>query len=53
MKIDRSFITSEANSKIDYAANGVDYYSIVNKDKPNQYGEYPGYRVMREYPSTT
>ena len=49
MKADRSYITNENDGKINWAANGAAAYSVVNKDKPNEFGEYPGFRI---YPST-
>ena len=47
MRAKRSFIQSEGSSKIDWAENDATLYAIVNKDSPNKYGEYPGYRVKR------
>ncbi|KAG8532817.1 uncharacterized protein KY384_002695 [Bacidia gigantensis] len=47
MKLDRSFITSENDGKLNWDANNAVFYSIVNKDQPNQYGEYRGYKIMR------
>jgi primary-amine oxidase len=26
-------------------STGPSFYSVVNKDKPNKFGEYPGYRI--------
>ena len=49
MKVDRSFVTNEDQGKIDWAPNGAASYAVVNKDKPNQWGEYPGFKV---YPLT-
>lgn len=49
MKVDRSFITNEDQGKINWAPNAAAAYSVVNKDKPNDFGEYPGFRI---YPST-
>lgn len=46
MKLDRSFITSEDQGKLDWAQNGAVMYSVVNKDSPNKFGEYPGWRLM-------
>ena len=48
MKIQRSFVQSESDSKLDFSANSVDLYAIVNTDKPNEYGEFPGWRLMRQ-----
>lgn len=45
MKARRSFVENENDSKINWAPNGGTMYAIVNKDKRNAYGEYPGYRI--------
>ena len=45
MKVERTYLTSEDDAKINWAANGANMYSIVNKNKPNVWGEYPGYRI--------
>ncbi|KAH7394285.1 putative copper amine oxidase [Pyrenochaeta sp. MPI-SDFR-AT-0127] len=44
MKVRRSFVSNEDESKINWAPNGAAMYSIVNKDEKNKYGEYRGYR---------
>lgn len=44
MKVRKSFVTNENESKINWAPNGAAMYSIVNKDEKNKYGEYRGYR---------
>ena len=49
MKVERSFITNEDQGKINWSPNSAAAYSIVNKDKKNEFGEYPGFRM---YPST-
>ncbi|KAI6415885.1 hypothetical protein MCOR20_001258 [Pyricularia oryzae] len=49
MKAERSFITNEDQGKINWAPNAAASYSVVNRDKPNEFGEYPGYKI---YPST-
>ena len=46
MKLEKSFITSEDHGKLDWVPNAAVMYSVVNKDKPNAYGEYPGWRIM-------
>lgn len=46
MKVTRDFLTSEDDAKINWAPNGAAIYTIVNKDTPNPWGEYPGYRIM-------
>ncbi|OAQ58043.1 ATP-dependent DNA helicase PIF1 [Pochonia chlamydosporia 170] len=43
------FVTNEDQGKINWAPNAAAQYSVVNKDKPNKFGEYPGFRI---YPST-
>lgn len=47
MKAEKSFITSEDESSIDWASNDAAIYAVVNKDTPNRFGEYPGYRIRR------
>ena len=46
MKLQRSFLTSEDQGKLDWSLNGATMYTVVNKDKQNDLGEYPGYRIM-------
>lgn len=45
MKLEKSFVKNERNSKINWAGNGASSYAVVNKDSPNKYGEYRGYRI--------
>lgn len=45
MKLNRSFIESEDDSKINWSPNAAAMYAVVNKDTPNRMGEYPGYRI--------
>ncbi|EJT99165.1 copper amine oxidase [Dacryopinax primogenitus] len=47
MKLEKSFVTTETG--IDYPYNSAALFAVVNKDKPNKYGELPGFRVL---PST-
>lgn len=47
MKLEKSFITHEDILGIPWAPNDAANYAIVNKDSPNKYGEYPGYRIKR------
>ena len=49
MKVERSFISNEDQGRINWAPNAAAAYAVVNKDKPNEFGEYPGFRI---YPST-
>ncbi|KAH8704667.1 copper amine oxidase [Phaeosphaeriaceae sp. PMI808] len=44
-KAARSIIASE--SSINWASNDATLYSIVNKDMPNRFGEFPGYRMKK------
>ncbi|KAF2742211.1 amine oxidase catalytic domain-containing protein [Sporormia fimetaria CBS 119925] len=46
-RADKSFITNESKSKLNWAPNDAAIYAIVNKDAPNNYGEYPGYRIRK------
>lgn len=45
MKLIRRDVTSEDESRLMWTTNGATQYRIVNKDKPNPYGEYRGYRI--------
>ena len=45
MKLERALITSEDDSALNYAVNGVTQYKIVNLDEPNAYGEPRGYQI--------
>jgi primary-amine oxidase len=45
MKLERSFVKSEDRSKIDWAPNSAATYAVVNKDTPNLFGEYPGWKI--------
>ncbi|KAI9167809.1 Membrane primary amine oxidase [Paramyrothecium foliicola] len=45
MKIQKSWVNNEDESKLKWAPNSASSYVIVNKDKPNPYGEYPGYKI--------
>lgn len=49
MGADRSFVTNEKQGEINWAANSAASYSVVNKAKPNENGEFPGYKLQ---PST-
>ncbi|TKA83156.1 hypothetical protein B0A55_00722 [Friedmanniomyces simplex] len=46
MKLQRSFIESEDDSRLFYTGNGRTQYRVVNTAKPNKYGEYRGYRIL-------
>ena len=46
MTFERSFIETEDDSKLNWDANNAVFYSVVNKDAKNQYGEYRGYKIM-------
>ncbi|KAF7557226.1 hypothetical protein G7Z17_g765 [Cylindrodendrum hubeiense] len=46
MKVDVVPATEiEDEGRINWAANAASMYSVVNKDSPNKYGEYRGYRL--------
>ncbi|KAF2646794.1 amine oxidase catalytic domain-containing protein [Massarina eburnea CBS 473.64] len=47
IKLKKSFVSSEAESSINWSGNEAASYSIVSKDSPNRYGEYPGYKFKR------
>ncbi|KAK5162859.1 uncharacterized protein LTR77_011116 [Saxophila tyrrhenica] len=46
MKLVRSQIESEDDSRLHWSGNGATQYRIINTDKPNKYGEYRGYRIL-------
>jgi primary-amine oxidase len=46
-KAERSWVVNESESSIDWSPNDATIYAIVNKDTPNRFGEYPGYRMKR------
>lgn len=45
MKLFRHEVLSEDESRLNWETNSATQYRIVNKDRPNQYGEYRGYRI--------
>jgi primary-amine oxidase len=45
MKLEKSYIESEDQSRLFWGANGQTQYSVINKDALNRYGEYRGYRI--------
>lgn len=45
MKVERKYLESEDDSKIDYTHNGQTMYIVVNKDSLNKFGEERGYRI--------
>lgn len=51
MKLERSFVENEDESKLMWPANSGAMYSVINKDSKNKYGEYRGYRIMPGMPS--
>ncbi|KAB5578137.1 copper amine oxidase [Coniochaeta sp. 2T2.1] len=46
MKLERSFVESEDESRFDWAANGATQVLVVNEDEKNEFGEMRGYRVL-------
>ena len=45
MKLEKSYIESEDQSRLFWGANSATQYSVINKDAVNKYGEYRGYRI--------
>jgi primary-amine oxidase len=45
MKLEKTYIDSEDNSRLFWGANAATQYSIINKDAIKKYGEYRGYRI--------
>lgn len=46
MTLDRTYIDTEDNGKLNWDVNNGVMYSVVNKDKPNKFGEYRSYKIM-------
>ena len=46
MKLERTYIDTEDEGKINWPENGASMYIVVNKDETNKYGEERGYRIM-------
>lgn len=49
MKLERSFLKNEEDVKINWVPNGAAQYSVLNTEKPNVWGEYPGYRIAPDH----
>jgi primary-amine oxidase len=45
MHTEKTFITNEDHSKLDWAPNAASMFVVVNKDAKNPFGEYRGYRI--------
>lgn len=46
MKLERSYIESEDDGKINWPANAQSMIMVVNQNETNQFGEPRGYRIM-------
>jgi primary-amine oxidase len=46
MMLQRTFLENEDSSRFNWAENAATQVLVVNKDKPNKYGEYRGYRIV-------
>ncbi|KAF1943394.1 amine oxidase catalytic domain-containing protein [Clathrospora elynae] len=46
-KATRSFMQNESEAGVYWGDNDAINYAIVNRDTPNRFGEYPGYRIKR------
>ncbi|KAA8623161.1 TynA Cu2+-containing amine oxidase [Pyrenophora tritici-repentis] len=46
-KANRTFIADESEASLDWHDNDAVLFAIVNKDTPNRFGEYPGYRFKK------
>lgn len=44
MRLERSFIETEDDGKLNWDFNGQTQVIVVNQNETNQYGEYRGYR---------
>lgn len=52
MKVTKTFIENEDDSKINWSLNNAATYAVVNTDTPNKWGEYPGYSIAPVTAST-
>ncbi|KAL4749209.1 hypothetical protein BDW72DRAFT_195030 [Aspergillus terricola var. indicus] len=46
MQLERSFIHSEYEARLNWGFNGQTQLHVVNQDKPNKFGEPRGYRIL-------
>lgn len=46
MTLKRTFVESEDTSRLFWGNNGATQFIVVNKDAPNKYGEFRGYRIL-------
>ncbi|KAL8685663.1 MAG: hypothetical protein Q9218_007622 [Villophora microphyllina] len=46
MTLDRTFLASEDEGKLNWDVNNAVMYSVINKDAVNPYGEYRSYKIM-------
>lgn len=46
MKLERSFLENEDSARFNWGPDEAKQVIVVNKDQPNEFGEYPGYRIM-------
>jgi primary-amine oxidase len=53
MKAERSFVTNEDDGKINWSPNAAAAYSVVNQDEPNEFGEFPGFKIAPSLGSVT
>lgn len=45
MMLERSFLENEDSARFNWGSDLAKQVLVVNTDKPNQFGEYPGYRI--------
>ncbi|KAI7977591.1 hypothetical protein EIK77_010182 [Talaromyces pinophilus] len=45
MMLQRSFLENEDSARFNWSPNQATQVLVLNTDKPNQFGEYPGYRI--------
>ncbi|KAF2225193.1 hypothetical protein BDZ85DRAFT_233684 [Elsinoe ampelina] len=51
MQLVRSYVESEASSRLFWGPNGATEYVVVNRDAPNKYGNPRGYRILPSAPT--
>jgi primary-amine oxidase len=46
MTLERKYVQSEDESRLNWAPNGATQFIVVNQDAPNKYGSPRGYRIL-------
>jgi primary-amine oxidase len=49
--IERSFVESEDDGRMNWSSRGATQYNVINTDRKNRFGEYRGYRIAASGPT--